>query len=456
MPGPGYKKTPQQIRALREAKVVAALPRQLAAAENNLKNAQNRLRWLNKSYKELTFFGISLNSFIIRNDKNNNISDQFKGSVTAPLIQYDGQPSFLLGQRSRFAEPYLGRAAYEQAKKDAYAAVAAANSEVTRLKKSTKQAADTAAKVNTTADPKFIDRSNTPAVYNIGSVGDAYFNGETVIAENTSGDFGQDSSSVNDWRIRNKPSSVRNAQALWKKGVNSKGMIQTWMPPEQAKVTGTMMKNNDDLKGIYDSFSSKRFGFQFLYNPSSVGQTFGGVPDVDLAWIASGKGQSNLTNPDVTQSTVGFEVLINRIPDMEMLKKYRNSSGDITETTISSAPVHPRDVWSGRRLTTDKEYATTLKAIQNSGTMYDIEFLLKTLLGMELYTSLRPGEKTADLGFLAPKPVELHLGKSLRYLVYISSFTINHVIFDENMVPLFTTLRINAARVPDIATDKKK
>jgi hypothetical protein len=70
------------------------------------------------------------------------------------------------------------------------------------------------------------------------------------------------------------------------------------------------------------------------------------------------------------------------------------------------------------------------------------------LFGFEVDSQLGRG-KTADMGFVIPRPVELHLGNKLRYLVYVNGFSLNHVIFDTRMVPLFTTLSITANRVPD-------
>jgi hypothetical protein len=80
--------------------------------------------------------------------------------------------------------------------------------------------------------------------------------------------------------------------------------------------------------------------------------------------------------------------------------------------------------------------------------MYDIEYLLRTLMGTTMSSYLR-GENTADMGWLPAIPVELHLGKSLRYLGTINNINLNHIIFDERMVPLFTTVDIGFARLPD-------
>jgi hypothetical protein len=86
--------------------------------------------------------------------------------------------------------------------------------------------------------------------------------------------------------------------------------------------------------------------------------------------------------------------------------------------------------------------------IYNKGTMYDLEFLLRVLMGTTMDSYLR-GENTADMGWLPAIPVELHLGKSLRYLGVVNSLNINHMIFNERMVPLFSTVDIAFARLPD-------
>jgi len=51
-------------------------------------------------------------------------------------------------------------------------------------------------------------------------------------------------------------------------------------------------------------------------------------------------------------------------------------------------------------------------------------------------------------------PVELHLGDGLRYLVRISSLDIEHKMFNERMVPIFSNVRITCARYPDIASQQ--
>jgi hypothetical protein len=88
------------------------------------------------------------------------------------------------------------------------------------------------------------------------------------------------------------------------------------------------------------------------------------------------------------------------------------------------------------------------------GTMYDFEFLLRTIMGYTMKSSLRDysffeDKGTADMGFLGARPVELHLGKNMRYLGYITNINLEHVIFDNRMVPLFSNVSIAFSRLPD-------
>jgi hypothetical protein len=59
---------------------------------------------------------------------------------------------------------------------------------------------------------------------------------------------------------------------------------------------------------------------------------------------------------------------------------------------------------------------------------------------------------TADKGWLQPIPMELHLGAGLRYLVRVSSLDLKHMMFNERMVPILTTVNIVCTRYYDTAT----
>jgi hypothetical protein len=206
-------------------------------------------------------------------------------------------------------------------------------------------------------------------------------------------------------------------------------MIQTWKNPANQFVSSS----DSGLTPVAGVGTGKiqRHGFQFIYNPTSIDMTYGGVSDVDPGWAASGKEKFLLSNPTVFQSSITVSIFINRMYDM----KYLGPGGKLSESIT--------DLYSGRLPTT-----ADLKNIYKKGTMYDIEFLLQTMFPYApVKTQLRG--KTSDIGFLGPMPVELHLGNSLRYLVQINTIQVNHAIFDNRMVPLWSYVTIGANRIPD-------
>jgi hypothetical protein len=178
-------------------------------------------------------------------------------------------------------------------------------------------------------------------------------------------------------------------------------------------------------------FFGKNYGFQFMYNPATVSMDYVSSPGVDMGLQTSGREKFNIVGTNKTMSTITFTLVINRMFDM----KYYDSTGVLKANGAKAY---------GGRVPTGGEQ----KDIFNKGTMYDVEYLLRTLLGFTLKSFIRSGD-TADIGYLGARPVELHLGKSLRYWGTVTSVGLNHVIFNENMVPLFTNVSISFSRLPD-------
>jgi hypothetical protein len=269
---------------------------------------------------------------------------------------------------------------------------------------------------------KTIIRNDVPQIkYNVGSVREAYFSGKEEFMDELSPQPG------------NTPVQVRNAVNLWAGGKANKGMIQTWTPPSTN--IGMNGSETPDMIGKQTALREPH-GFQFQYNPTNISMSYLGSPSVDITYLASGKDKFNFMGTGATQSTIGFQILLNRVYDM----KYYTPGGKL----LPSA----KNIYSPRQPDEAEQ-----KEIYNKGTMYDLEFLLRTLLGITMPSYMRGGE-TADMGFVAAVPVELHLGQSLRYLVWIGGLTVNHVLFNERMVPLFSTVDISCNRMPDFAALK--
>ena len=223
----------------------------------------------------------------------------------------------------------------------------------------------------------------------------------------------------------NSPSTVGAATDLWNTVNGSKGMIVTSAATVKAWNSGSQQTTSAQIGDNHN------YGFQFMYNPGTVSMNYFTSPNIDVTMMTSGQDLFNLSGVAGSQGSVGFQVVINRIFDMQYFD--RNGVKRAGAEQAYSKP--PRNIQEWQEL-------------YNKGTMYDVEYLLRTLMGTTMSSYLR-GQNTADMGWLPAMPVELHLGKSLRYLGTVNSFSLSHTIFDERMVPLFTTVDIQFARLPD-------
>jgi hypothetical protein len=277
----------------------------------------------------------------------------------------------------------------------------------------------------TLSQRRFID-----LVYNVGSVTEAYLS--------TRSDFLQE---LTTFREVNGPTAVTNASQLWVSGATNKGMIQPYTK---------LAKQNNDLPitevtlpsaSSGTGFKTKKFnptGFQFLYNPASVDMMYSGMLGVDPNMETTGLDQFNPLGV-YTQATINFNILINRMFDF---KYYDRQTGVIADKYKNIPKLYyPR-----------QPELSEQRDIFKKGTMYDVEHLLRAVLGfgMPSYLGRNMADgQTADLGFITGIPVELHLGNNLRYLGNVTELRVSHVLFDERMVPIFTNLAISFARLVD-------
>jgi hypothetical protein len=133
-------------------------------------------------------------------------------------------------------------------------------------------------------------------------------------------------------------------------------------------------------------------------------------------------------------STIDFELILNRIEDFN----YLNENG------LSGVSPYAVDVTSG-----------DLKSIYRKGTMYDMEYLMKTLNGPSAQFKSELNGTTSDRSWLRPTIVELHLGSALRYRVRIANLSINHIMFNSRMVPILSSVKISCSRFNDGPTAMK-
>ncbi len=327
---------------------------------------------------------------------------------------------------------------------------ATANDQITNLTKAITQAASTAASQSTTLVGQDGTTSTAPTItapsaaannvsYNIGGVKDAYFgrmrlvgDGRIGITQDSENRLYDDSAVY----INNTPARVTDAMNLWSTSQASKGMIQTYIPKSNYfndVFAGVDATTAADLKATTSITNLKKYGFQFLYNPDKITMSISGTAAVDYMKYVNSPPK---VVPDTGGSgSISFSIVLNRMHDMQYLTKDGTLRDSLTMQQVygSAAP--------------EGADSSDLRDIYNKGTMYDVEYLLKTIVGFELKTQFRG--TTSDLGFLIGRLVELHIGKSMRYLVTIDGIGITHSIFDSRMVPLFSTVTISASRIPD-------
>jgi hypothetical protein len=174
------------------------------------------------------------------------------------------------------------------------------------------------------------------------------------------------------------------------------------------------------------------YGFKFLYNPTEVSMGWG-IAEGFNPEVTQGGADGGITpvGAGLNQSTVDFTLLLNRIGDMS----YLDSNGLITGATNP----YPGNF----------NKLEDLKMIYKKGTMYDLEYLFRTINGPNATYQSSLNDRTADRGYLTGAQVELHLGDGLRYLVRIGSIAINHTVFNDRMVPIISNVQISCHRFYD-------
>lgn len=339
------------------------------------------------------------------------------------------------------------KAALETAKADYNAEAKIAGVKIEDDKKTDKKTTKTDKKTDKKNSNGTTKKNAPPTIYNLPAVNEMHFNSQPNFERNvlSLGDDNEQNAGI-PWKtyryIGATPKAVDEAKKLWTDAGAYKGMIQSYI------VNGNLTSDSKwfapALKNI-KNINKNKFGFQFQFNPSTVSMNYAGAPQVDVGLEISGADKIPLIGSSVTSSTVSFQLLINRMNDMkyvDYLIENPNSLKDFYPYLPPQGTDYKRD-WTG-----------DLKRIRDMGTMYDVEFLLRTLIGYELPSVLR-GNQTADVGYLGAYPVELHLGKSLRYLVTIDSFALSHTIFTQDMIPVFSNLSITCNRLPEYQDQAK-
>lgn len=233
-------------------------------------------------------------------------------------------------------------------------------------------------------------------------------------------------------------SSIDNAEVFWTKKDYGKGAIQMDRLTNTVELKATAKKEAAKNKLQFDD---KMYGFRFQYNPTTVNMSWAGMMGANPVYEAAGLDPSVPMASNLFTGTISFDIILNRIQDIALLD---SAGGFIQGTNPYPWTVSPED----------------RKTIVEKGTMYDLEYLFRTLHGFAFYTNFKSTlmGRTNDPGWLPVRPVELHLGNKLRYRVRISGLEVVHKIFSEKMIPILSVVTISCSRYWDgpPAKDPKK
>ena len=302
-------------------------------------------------------------------------------------------------------------------------------------------------KGNTKGNSTTITRTSTPnissVIFNAPMVSQAYFRGiQSEILQGNYVNAGPYTDAKNTWSIgtNGTPITGRGAFQVDKSLITAANVAQA----------------TKDALSYGNKIDTNLYGFKFLYNPGSVSMNWGAVQKTDPTYESMGVDPFVPGTQNLIQSYLEFSIIINRIEDFNYLDQNGLKSLNLSQTQLQA---------------TDRSLATNPypKSVPNSeliqifekGTMYDIEYLFKTmhaLTGNTGYKSLLMNSVTSDPGWLPVRPVELHLGNKLRYRVRIQNLTVDHSVFNPRMIPILSTVTFTCARYwdsVDFAAGKK-
>lgn len=280
-------------------------------------------------------------------------------------------------------------------------------------------------------------KAKFPYKFNAPMVRSAYFNPTSISAK-----------AIDENNLTINYASYEDANQAWKNAKPAKGAIQMDRDFTQAQIDG-FDTTNKNLK-----LDLQMYGFKFLYNPKEVSMGWSTQGFIDPSYVP--QDEAIPISTQLTASSITFSLVINRIHDMSYLDKSGLMSKQKKASTGTSNNSNPaqRDRDYAANLVPQSPYPDAvnlpdLQEIYQKGTMYDIEYLFKTINGPSAVFKNKFGIQTADRSYMKLAIVELHLGNSMRYRGRVSDLEVNHTIFNDRMVPLFSTIRVSFARIND-------
>ena len=213
---------------------------------------------------------------------------------------------------------------------------------------------------------------------------------------------------------------------------------------------------NGNVSALSVGDANRKYGFQFLWNPETVGTQVAvqleATPSVQDRFLG-------VTGAFPATQTVSFVIRLDRTNDFACASTLFPNLDDIVRRDSAALNVLlPRDVEDFKKFykpansfaVADSSEKMNKKLIDlfQRGTIADIEYLYKTINGPgpsgaegNEWMNGR-GIKTADIGWLMPTLLHVDIGP-LSYDGYVTALQVNHTAFTPNMTPIRSELTIS-------------
>jgi hypothetical protein len=199
----------------------------------------------------------------------------------------------------------------------------------------------------------------------------------------------------------------------------------------------SVTKLTKSTEGVELKNDDRKWGFQFLWNPSEISTNVSRNMDItpsaaDTLRVVSGVFPG--------QETVNFNILLDRVNDFACIRSSKVK--DFNDYSKFYSAYYP-----GQE---KQPFGEQLEALMRQGTMADLEYLFKAIngsgMGVEKWGTLM-GKRTANLGYLQPTLLGISLGpdrlNNLSYVGWLSNIAINHNMFTQDMIPMRTTVTLS-------------
>lgn len=226
-----------------------------------------------------------------------------------------------------------------------------------------------------------------------------------------------------------------------------------WFKASDSNIKFTADSNAANKVGakIAEDAYARLYGFQFLWNPSSVQSATAVQMDA-----APQMGDRFLGGAGFFPGTQTFSLnlRIDRINDFACAASAFKRNGDLSGigASVTKALVAPFKSYYTPSLGTAANVNVSGVSVEDKlidlfsrGTLADLEFLYRAVNGQgpgngTKWTNGR-GIQTADIGFLMPTLLNIDLGP-MSYAGYITQMSISHTYFTPDMVPLQTDVQL--------------